>query len=148
MINILCNRKYIIKIDHHPFIEKYCDLEIIDDKASSASQVIIEFALKCNLKIPYSAASKLYMGVVGDTERFLHNYTTTKTFDLVSALIKKTNLDFTSLYEQMYLRSFNDVKFSAYITNNMIIFYLLRQVLSTFQRWATLYPNCKADFLF
>lgn len=112
---------YKIKIDHHPFVEKFCDLELIDDKASSASQMIIELALECKLKIPYEAAEKLYMGVVGDTGRFMYNYTTDKTFDLVSQLIKKTNLDFTNLYSQMYLRNFNDYKFNAYITNNITI---------------------------
>ena len=112
---------YKIKIDHHPFVEEFCDLEVIDDTASSASQMIIEFALECKLKIPYEAAEKLYMGVVGDTGRFMYNYTTTKTFDLVSQLIKKTNLDFTSLYPQMYLRSLNDYKFNAYITSNLTI---------------------------
>lgn len=112
---------YRIKIDHHPFVEKFCDLEIIDDTASSASQMIIEFALESKLKIPENAAKNLFMGVVGDTERFMHSYTTTKTFDLVSTLIKKTNLDFTSLYPQMYLRSLKDYKFNAYITSNLVV---------------------------
>lgn len=115
------NFVYTIKIDHHPFVEKFCDLEIIDDTASSASQMIIEFALECKLKIPYDAAKNLFMGVVGDTERFMHSYTTTKTFDLVSTLIKKTNLDFTSLYPQMYLRNLKDYKFNAYITSNLVV---------------------------
>lgn len=113
--------EYKIKIDHHPFVEKFCDLEVIDDTASSASQIIIEFALECKLKISYEAAEKLYMGVVGDTARFMHSYTTCKTFDLVSELIKKTNLNFTSLYEQMYMRSLNDYKFNAYITTNLVV---------------------------
>ncbi len=113
--------KYRIKIDHHPFVEKFCEIELIDNTASSASQMIIELAFKCKLKIPYSAAEKLFMGVVGDTGRFMYSYTTTKTFDLVSKLIKNTNLNFTSLYPQMYLRSYNDYKFNAYITNNLVI---------------------------
>lgn len=112
---------YKIKIDHHPFIEEFCDIEWIDDTASSASQMIIEFALKCNLKIPKEAAEKLYVGVVGDTERFLHSYTTTKTFDLVSTLIKKTNIDFTSLYSRMYLRSLTDIRFNGFLASNLIV---------------------------
>jgi len=112
---------YKIKIDHHPFVEEFCDLEVIDDTASSASQMIIEFAFECKLKIPKEAAEKLYMGVVGDTGRFMYNYTTVKTFDLVSKLIKKTNIDFTSLYTQMYLRNLNDYKFNAYITSNLVV---------------------------
>lgn len=118
---VLDSFKYKIKIDHHPFVEKFCDIEIIDDKASSASQMIIEFAFNCNLKIPLKAAENLYMGVVGDTGRFMYNYTSVKTFDLVSKLIKKTGIDFTSLYSQMYLRNLNDIKFSAYLTNNLTV---------------------------
>lgn len=112
---------YRIKIDHHPFIEKYCDLEYIDDTASSVSQIIIDFSLKRKLKIPKSAAEKLYLGVIGDTNRFLHDYTTTKTFDLVSSLIKKTGIDFTSLYKIMYMRNFKDIKFFGYIASNLIV---------------------------
>lgn len=62
--------KYVIKIDHHPFVERYADIELIDDKASSASQLIIELAKKTNLKINQQAASKLYIGLVADTNRF------------------------------------------------------------------------------
>ena len=32
---------YRIKIDHHPFVEKYCDLEWIDDSRSSTSEMIL-----------------------------------------------------------------------------------------------------------
>lgn len=115
------NYAYKIKIDHHPFIEKYCDLEVIDDTASSVSQMIIEFALKCHLKIPTSAANKLFLGLIGDTGRFLYDYTTTKTFDLVSKLIKKTKINFTSLYQLMYLRPINDYRFFGYLFMNLIV---------------------------
>lgn len=115
------NFSYTVKIDHHPFVEEFCDIEWIDDTASSASQMIIEFALENKLNIPYLAAKNLFMGVVGDTGRFMYNYTTAKTFDLVLKLVNKTNLDFTSLYSQMYLRSLKDYKFNAYITSNLIV---------------------------
>ena len=110
-----------IKIDHHPFIDKYCELEWIDSSASSASQMVIELTYNTRLKMCKSAAEKLYVGLVSDTERFLHSYTTTKTFDLVSKLIKDTKLDFTSLYPPLYLRPIKDMKFQGYIMNNLTI---------------------------
>lgn len=110
-----------IKIDHHPFVEKYCDIECINDKASSASQIIIDFAFSMKLKIPKEAAEKLYIGIVADTNRFLFSYTTPNTFDLVSKLIKETDINFTSLYDNLYLRSLKELKFQSYIINNMIV---------------------------
>ena len=113
--------KYKIKIDHHPFIERFADIEIIDETSSSASQLVMELIKNTNLKINKSGAEKLYIGVIGDTNRFLYYYTTSKTFDLVSYIIKETNIDFTKLYENMYLRSLNFLKFQSYIIENLTL---------------------------
>ena len=110
-----------IKIDHHPFVESFCNLEIIDDTASSAAQLIMELVFKTRLKVNEKAAAKLYYGLIGDTNRFLYSYTTPKTFDLVSKLIKKTGLDFTKLYDNMYLRPYKEIKFESYIFENLTI---------------------------
>lgn len=111
--------KRSIKIDHHPFIEKYCDIEWIDDKASSASQMIMEMTFNTKLKLNKVAAEKLYIGLVADTNRFLFYYTTPKTFRLVSKLIEETNLDFSKLYDLLYMRPFKEVKFGGYIADNL-----------------------------
>lgn len=112
---------YSIKIDHHPYIETFCDYEWIDDKASSTSQMIMELVFNSKLKMTKFAAERLYLGLVADTNRFLFSYTTTKTFDLVSKLIKETNIDFTSLYLNLYLRPLKEIKFYGYIANNLIV---------------------------
>lgn len=113
--------EYVIKIDHHPFIEKFANIELIDESASSASQLIMELIKNTKLKVNKDSAEKLYIGVVGDTNRFLYYYTTSKTFDLVSYIIKKTNIDFTKLYENMYLRPLHELKFQSYIINNLTL---------------------------
>ena len=111
----------VIKIDHHPFVEAFADIELIDDKASSASQLIIELAKKNNYKLNIDIASKLYLGVVADTNRFLYEYTSYKTLELVAWLIKKTNLNFTILYDNLYTKSLKEIVFSGYISLNMNI---------------------------
>lgn len=113
--------KYKIKIDHHPFIEKYADIEFIDESSSSASQLIAELIVNTKLKINKECAEKLFIGIVGDTNRFMYYYTTPKTFDLVSYMIKETGLEFTDLYENMYLRSLHDLKFQSYVINNLTL---------------------------
>lgn len=112
---------YSIKIDHHPIVDEYANIEWIDDKASSTCQMIIELVFNTKLKMTKEAAEKLYIGVVSDTNRFMFSYTSSKTFDLISKLIKKTNIDFTSLYESLYLRQIKEVKFEGYISNNLKI---------------------------
>lgn len=112
---------YTIKIDHHPFVEKFCDIEWIDDTSCSASQMIIELLFNTSLKITKETASKLYIGIVADTNRFLFSYTTSKTFFLVSRLIGITNLDFTKLYDDLYLRPLKEIKFESYLLSNMVV---------------------------
>lgn len=111
--------EYVIKIDHHPFVDDFANLEIVDPTASSASQLVIELIKETRLKPNKKCAEDLYIGVIGDTERFLHSYTTTKTFDLVSYIIKETRIDFTKLYENIYLRSLNDLKFESFVFENI-----------------------------
>ena len=106
--------EYKIKIDHHPFIEKFADIELIDESSSSASQLVVELIKNTKLKLNKEGAEKLYVGIVGDTNRFLYYYTTAKTFELVSYLFKETNIDFTKLYENMYLKSLHDLRFQSY----------------------------------
>ena len=112
---------YTIKIDHHPFMEEFCDFEWIDDDASSAAQMIVELVFNTKLELTKEAAEKLFIGIVADTNRFLFYYTTPKTFSLVSKLIEETNIEFTSLYEQLYIRPLNEIKFQGYITNNFTL---------------------------
>ena len=94
---------------------------MIDDKSSSASQLIIELIKKNNMKINESIASKLYIGLVADTNRFLYSYTSHKTFSLVSWLIKKTNLNFSELYSNLYKRPLREIRFSGYLSSNLIV---------------------------
>ncbi len=110
-----------IKIDHHPFIEEFCALEWVDPTASSASQMIMELVYKTRFKMTKEAATKLFTGLVADTERFLHDYTTPKTFELVAKMIKDTNLEFTKMYLPLYMRPIKDLRFQGYIMNNLII---------------------------
>lgn len=113
--------KYKIKIDHHPAVDNYCDIEYVDETASSASQLVLEMAFKTRLKLNYKAAEDLYIGIISDTNRFMYSYTTPKTFNLVSRLIKETKLEFTKLYEFLYMRPYKEIKFQGYLAENLNI---------------------------
>ncbi len=108
-----------IKIDHHPFVEKFCNYEWIDDKASSASQMIMELSFNTKLKLNKEIAEKLFIGLVADTGRFMFAYTTPKTFNYAARLIKETGMTMAPLYEQLYLRPMKEIKFQGFIESNL-----------------------------
>ncbi len=111
----------IVKIDHHPFVEKYANIELYDENASSTSQLILEFILANKLKINDMIARYLYTGIVSDTDRFLHDYTSKRTFELVNYLLSNSNIKFTELYEPLYMRPLEEVRFQGYIYQNMTV---------------------------
>lgn len=115
------NFKSVIKIDHHPVVDNYANITLVDDTASSTCQLILEFIFKNRLPLTNSIAKNLYTGIVSDTGRFMHAYTSARTFELVTKMLKKTNLDFTSLYESLYMRPLAEFRFQGYIYENMEI---------------------------
>lgn len=111
----------IIKIDHHPFVEKYASLEVIDEDSCSTSQLIIEFILANKLKINDDIAKYLYTGIVSDTDRFLHDYTSKRTFELVNYLFENSDFKLTSIYEPLYMRPLEEIRFQGYVYENMTV---------------------------
>ena len=111
--------KYVIKIDHHPEVDHFEDLKWVDVKSSSVCQMLIELTNETRLKMSKIAAEKLYMGLVSDTNRFLYEYTTPKTFELVAGLVRENKLDIVSLYNNLYQRPLIDIRFQGYVAQNL-----------------------------
>ena len=110
---------HIIKIDHHPIVDSFGSIELVDDSVCSTCQLILEFIFRNFLPITDSIAESLYLGIVSDTGRFLHGYTSLRTFELVTKMLKKTNIDFISLYNSLYVRPLSEVRFQGYIFEHM-----------------------------
>ena len=118
---VLSDFKKIVKIDHHPFVEKFADIEYIDDTASSASELVLEFITETPLLMNKNIASKIYLGIVSDTNRFMFNNSTGKTFLSVARMIDEYHLEIDSLYEPLYLRPLNEVRLEGFIGLNLSI---------------------------
>lgn len=114
----MSNFSKTIKIDHHPWIETYCDIEYIDDKASSASEIILDFINNTELLMDQEIAEVLFMGIVSDTNRFLFS-TTSKTLLIVSNLLRDYSLDVPKLYENIFLRPLKEIRLQGYIEQHM-----------------------------
>lgn len=112
---------YVIRIDHHPSVEKIANLELVDVSSSSTCEIITEIIKNSKLRMNENIASNLFLGIVADSDRFLLSTTTTRTFNLVNYLISKYNLDIKKLYNSLYERPINEVRFQSYIALNMVV---------------------------
>ncbi|MGT2750329.1 DHH family phosphoesterase [Streptococcus orisasini] len=111
---------FLIKIDHHPDEDFYGDLSYVDTTASSASEIITDFALNTQLQLSAQAARLLYAGIIGDTGRFLYSATTSKTFRIASELLKY-DFDFSALARQMDSFPYKIAKLQSYVFENLEI---------------------------
>lgn len=111
----------IIKIDHHPFIESFGNLEYVLDTASSTCEIIMDLILNTKLLCNQNIARMLYIGLVSDSNRFMFESSTAKTFSLVSKFLETYPFSIKEVYEQMYLRPLSEVRFEGYLAQNMIV---------------------------
>lgn len=111
--------KEIMKIDHHPAEDIKGPVDWTNEKACSTCQMIAELILKTPLKLDTKIAGNLYLGIVSDSDRFLLPYTTKETFKVVYDLIRTSKIEFTSLYNYLYDRSLDEVRFQGYLATNM-----------------------------
>lgn len=110
--------KEIIKIDHHIVVDSYGDLNYEDSTASSASQLVAQlFKDNSVLKISKEGAAALYLGIIGDTSRFLFKSTDARTFEVASTLLQ-TGIDITEIYNRIYLRKAKELEVNKFILNN------------------------------
>lgn len=118
---ILENFDFVIKIDHHPFIESFGGIECIQDTACSACEIIMDLILNTKLECNKEIAETMYYGLISDSNRFLFNTCGPRTFNLVSIYLDKYKFDIKELYQKMYLRPLNEVRFEGYLSENLVL---------------------------
>ncbi len=124
--------KYKVKIDHHP-----CKVEIAkratvcEKESASAAELVADFCL--NFKgttVSEQAAKYFYIGIVGDSGRFLFSSTSTHTFAVAEELIKR-GISISEIYQSMYQKTVQSLKNQAYVlshfdvTEHGVAYYLL-----------------------
>ena len=112
--------EYKIKIDHHQFIEKFCDLELIDDNATSASQIVLELINNTKLKMNNHIARSIFIGIMSDTNRFLYN-PSKKVFKEISDMVQEYDFDMEQALKDLYKRPITEARLEGYIAQNIDI---------------------------
>ncbi|MDY2913552.1 MAG: bifunctional oligoribonuclease/PAP phosphatase NrnA [Candidatus Enteromonas sp.] len=124
--------RYKIKIDHHPAgceIAKratYLNLE-----SASASELVADLLLNYKGKtLSAKAARYLYIGIVGDSGRFLYSSTSPHTFAVAESLIS-TGFPLHETYLSMYQKSIDSLTSLGYVLSHFhvsphgVAYYLL-----------------------
>lgn len=101
-----------IRIDHHIFCGRFCDLEVIDSDYESCCGLIAQFAVECGWKLNRLAAQSLYTGMVTDSGRFRYDATTPRTLRLAATLLEQ-GFDMNHLFRQLYSESYEEKKRKA-----------------------------------
>ena len=114
--------KEVIKIDHHINIKPYGDIGWIEDWRSSTCEMIAYFykTFKKELKLDLEAATYIFTGMVTDSGRFRYEATTGDTLRLAGMLLD-FGIDIDTLYSHLYLEEYEQLKFQAYVLQNMQI---------------------------
>lgn len=113
--------KYIIKIDHHPAVEQYGDLNYVDDEAGSCGEVVCEILSTTAFKKFYQndlSAKYFYSAIVGDTGRFQFPSTSSKTLSIAAELLKYNFNISEDVYYPMYVKDIKDFERQKIIMNN------------------------------
>lgn len=110
----------LINIDHHVSNEKYGDINYVNDKASSASEIIFELLQAMNVDIDKMIAECIYCGLINDTGNFSYNNVGEKTFQ-IAALLKGTGIENEKISENLFAnKSIARLKLLGYAIDNMV----------------------------
>lgn len=98
-----------VRIDHHLFVEKICDDEIVDTSAESCCGMICDMARELGLVTTPDAATALYCGLVTDSGRFRYDSTNAGSFRR-AALLADAGADAGFVYAGLYSESYANVR--------------------------------------
>lgn len=112
--------KELVKIDHHIPVDHYADYIWVEEERSSACEMVAYFyqTFRDELKIDKEAATYIYTGMVTDSGRFQFRSVNGDTMRLAGMLLDQ-GVDTDTLYANLYLRDFNELKFKAEVYDKM-----------------------------
>ena len=109
----------VINIDHHLSNDKYGDMNYVDTMAAGTCEIIYELLNLMNIDIDKNIARTLYTGIVTDTGSFRYSNTTEKTHKMAADLLDK-DIVHDSIHRELFdNKSFNKLKFTGVVLENM-----------------------------
>lgn len=98
-----------LRFDHHLFVEKIADYEVVDSSYESCCGLITDFAMSLSLFVSDKAARALYTGLITDSGRFLYDSVSSRTHILAAFLLERS-FDRNEIYRNLYVEDLESVK--------------------------------------
>ena len=98
--DLALSAKRVIVVDHH-INPSFGDIQIIDSKAASTTQVLFREILSSNIDIDKNIANCLMTGLITDTGRFQYSNTDNEVFEIASKLML-SGAELTSISDNIY----------------------------------------------
>lgn len=111
----ICDK--ILKIDHHIVVDSYGDVNIEKEEASSCSEIVTLLLKEERVRLPLEAANALYLGIIGDSNRFLYSSTSSSTF-VAAAYLLDAGIHIEKLYQKLYMKNHIDLEVTKFIYNH------------------------------
>ncbi len=127
----------IVKFDHHPSSDEITDIKVVELESGSASELVANFCLSWKGKrVSAEAARYFFIGIVGDTGRFMYSSTGSHSIEIAAKLVE-TGFDTHETYLQMYEKDVGDLAYKAYlythysISEHGVAYYILPTSVQT-----------------
>jgi len=109
---------FTIKIDHHPNVDEYADLNYTNTMAAATCEMVVQL-FEANksihqLEMPVEAAELLYAGIIADSGRFLYDSTTVATLESAKQLYE-CQINRNKIHHLLYKRTLNVVQAEGFV---------------------------------
>lgn len=104
------------RIDHHYGVADLdYDYLFVDPSYPACCLQIAQLAYQFGWKINQEIVRYLLLGIITDTGRFNYGKLSSSAFNLIAWMLETTNFDYFQIALQLNFKSFNDLKYQAYV---------------------------------
>ena len=100
------------RMDHHLFVEKICDEELVATSYESCAGLVAAMAMEGGLTVSPICAKTLYTGMITDSGRFRYDSTSSETFRVASFLMER-KFDTSGIYKNLYADELSFIQLRA-----------------------------------
>lgn len=111
-----------IKIDHHIFVDRYADIEYIEDRKGATCEIIANMLQQQGEQLSKQCAEYLYSGLIADTLQFSIHATTPQML-MTAAYLVAQGVDVAKINDQNFNKSLKEFRYETYIREHIQLYH-------------------------